>query len=275
MSDIGNQVLKFYDRTPFNYLSDPRIIASKIKSRNIIQDYAPLVESKISKKDVIEFGCGAGWLSLCLSYYYKCKVTSLDFNPRAIRMAETVQEILGTNVKFVCADFTKEFVKETYDWIVSVGVLHHTANAMENLDILIKKYMRQPGNILIGLYHLYGRRPFLEKIKKVKQSSQDVEIWKKEYRKLDSRFSAQEEQHFESWFTDQVLHPFETQHTLKEVLHVFERNGVYFTGTSLNGYRPEETGTILESETEQELKAQNRIQKGVYDPGFFVVTGTK
>ncbi|NBP01882.1 MAG: class I SAM-dependent methyltransferase [Proteobacteria bacterium] len=273
--DIGGIVKKFYGQTPFNLPETEKEIAEKVRSRNIFLDYAPIPPEKFKDKAVIEFGCGSGWLSLCLSYYFKSQVTAVDFNEKSLLYANSAQKILGTNVRFVCADFTTMFMNQTFDWIISVGVLHHTANAMKNLDLLIKKYLRENGNVLIGLYHKHRRSPFLEHIKKLKIKSHTESHLISEYRKLDKRFSQKQENHFLSWFHDQVMHPFESQHTLKEVLKVFSKNQIKFEATSLNQFKTEDLEKIFLEESKQEKKAQIKLKENIFDPGFFIVYGSR
>jgi len=275
MNDIGSKVKKFYEKTPFNFPDSPAIIEKKIRERNLILDYAPLTKEKLYKSKVIELGCGSGWLSLCLSHYYKCEVTAIDFNQKSINIAQAAQNLLKTNVKFICADFTKEFLNEKFNWVISVGVLHHTAHAMTNLDALIKHYLDDQGNILVGLYHLHGRRPFLDKIEQLKNSTQDEAVLMEAYRKIDQRFLLNEEEYFLSWFADQVLHPFESQHTLEEVMNVFDKNKITHRGTSINQFKSERLRDIIENESALEIKAKKNIQKGIFDPGFFTVLGER
>jgi len=253
MNDIGSKVKKFYEKTPFNFPDSPSIIEKKIRDRNLILDYAPLAKEKLYKRKVIELGCGSGWLSLNLSHYYKCEVTAIDFNQKSINIAQEAQNLLKTNVRFICADFTKEFLNEKFNWVISVGVLHHTAHAMINLDQLIKRYLDDQGNILVGLYHLHGRRPFLDKIEQLKNSNQDQAVLMEAYRKIDQRFSLNEEEYFLSWFADQVLHPFESQHTLAEVIKVFDRNKIIHCGTSINQFKSENLLDIIENERAFEI----------------------
>ena len=270
------QKLKSFTKRPLStFQIHQLLLKKKIRERNLILDYAPLTKEKLYKSKVIELGCCSGWLSLCLSHYYKCEVTAIDFNQKSINIAQAAQNLLKTNVKFICADFTKEFLNEKFNWVISVGVLHHTAHAMINLDALIKHYLDDQGNILVGLYHLHGRRPFLDKIEQLKNSTQDEAVLMEAYRKIDQRFLLNEEEYFLSWFADQVLHPFESQHTLEEVMNVFDKNKITNRGTSINQFKSERLRDIIENESALEIKAKKNIQKGIFDPGFFTVLGER
>ena len=45
-------------------------------------------------------------------------------------------------------------------------------------------------------------------------------------------------QHSYSWYRDQVLHPHETQHTLKEIKIWLKEIGFKLQSTSINNYKP-------------------------------------
>ena len=53
----------------------------------MVQIY-PFEEDFFEVDSVLELGCGAGWLSNSISYYYGAKVLGVDFNPIAIEMAK-------------------------------------------------------------------------------------------------------------------------------------------------------------------------------------------
>ena len=79
-----------------------------------------------------------------------------------------------------------------------------------------------------------------------------------------------------SWFRDQVLHPHETQHTLDEVIKIYEKNNYKFTGTSINNF---EENLDLEKLRIKEKKLLDvgikRLDEKKYYPGFFIVSGEK
>jgi hypothetical protein len=56
------------------------------------------------------------------------------------------------------------------------------------------------------------------------------------YRSLHSSLS--DDLQLISWFRDQVLHPYETQHTLRELIPVLEASGMQIVSTSINGFSP-------------------------------------
>lgn len=159
----------------------------------------------------------AGWLSNSIAYYYGLDMTAIDFNPDVIEKAKETSKILSVNVKFQCADLFK-FSCEPKDIVISVGVLHHTSDCLGGVRRCIE-LTRNGGGVFIGLYHKYARKPFLDYFKTLKEENSDEDFLFKKYRELDGRHA--DETQAKSWFMDQVLHPYETQHTLEEIAGIF------------------------------------------------------
>ena len=87
------EVKDFYEETPFNYDEDNTFFIKNIKNTNQILEYGDLhklltnkfvFESSNKIKSIIEFGCGTGWLSNSLAYYYKKNVLGVDFTEKAL-----------------------------------------------------------------------------------------------------------------------------------------------------------------------------------------------
>lgn len=84
---------------------------------------------------ILEVGCGVGWLSNSIAYYYQTDVTAIDFNNVAVESAKATAKILGTRVKFECADLF-HYTCSPKDIVISIGVLHHTSNFFLGADCL-------------------------------------------------------------------------------------------------------------------------------------------
>lgn len=269
-----NDVLEFYKKLQFNETSTPEMSAELIKKRNGVSYVFPNISYIAAADRILEVGCGAGWLSNSIAYYYGNEVEAIDFNPRAIQCAKLTSEVLGRGIspKFVQADLF-EYETEPADLVISIGVLHHTSDCMLGVEKCID--LTKPGGcIFLGLYHKYGRKPFLDFFKKLKSISDDEEYLFEEYRKLDNRHK--DVLQAKSWFLDQVMHPFETQHTLKEVMGVFEKKNVRLICTSINSYdRITDLDMLYEKEKEYYEIGKKHIEEGRYFPGFFYILGEK
>jgi SAM-dependent methyltransferase len=270
MNKISEKVLDFYKIMPFNIYGDNKIACNNIKKNPIYDTYPFLTKSLESSGSILDIGCGGGWLVNNIGYHYKSKkITGIDFNPIAIKFASEVSKKLNLSNTFEVQDLFK-FKQEGFDLILSMGVLHHTDDCLAALDHVCKLGGKK-SKIFIGLYHKFGRKPFLDYVNSIKHLNEDAKFEKyKEIHKLT------DEVHLKSWFRDQVLHPHETQHTLSEVLEVFKNNNYVFKGTSINHFRKNESmDQILLEEKNLINYANEKIKKKIYYPGFFIVAGEK
>lgn len=280
-SYANSNVLEFYKKLPFNYNSDVATAAAEVMSdkEDILKFYVPVPEEILMDDEarVLELGCGTGWLSSLLANYYGCSVTAVDFNPVAIEHAIRINKAAGgteDNPRFHVADLFL-FDAPAFDVVISHGVLHHTDNCMEGIRKACS-LVKGLGHIVIGLYNRCGRKPFLDyfQILKDKQLSDD-ELFQ-EYLRLDKRH-ADDMTRARSWFYDQVLHPHETQHTVREVVEVFTECGVKPTATSIDGYASGLTDldAVLAREKQMYETGLKAIQNGSYYTGYFVMVGEK
>lgn len=148
---------------------------------------------------------------------------------------------------------------------------HDSAAAIEHLCL---NCLRPGGSITIGLYHKYGRQPFLDHFEQMKQQGATKEQLLNRYRELHSQHL--DETHLVSRFRDRVLHPHETQHTLAEMLPILEQTGMKLIATSINHFQPiESLERLIEEETKYQEIAKKKLQKNQYFPGFFLFTALK
>ncbi len=281
----NREVLAFYTEMPFDYRGDAAKHAASIRTTNPIDSYPvlkPLLKPKKSlnpfaqrqRTNVLEVGCGAGWLSNAIAHYYSASVQAIDFNPVAIERAKEISRILGTNVEFDVADLFLYQPETPAEVSISLGVLHHTNDCLGAVRRMFDDFTVPGGHSFIGLYHAYGRKPFLDHFSSLQSKGFSEDALLEEYRNLDSRFK--DETHLVSWFRDQVLHPHETQHSLKELLPVMADCGMELKATSINRFQPiDSVEALLAQEIEMEKLARERLDAGAYFPGFFVILAKK
>lgn len=272
-------VLEFYKNLPFNIYSDIDYSVKNIKKNNPTEFYPPLKDiiKNNTEFNLLDLGCGVGWLSNSLSFYYnKINVTGVDFNPVAINYANQVKNKLKLKTSFIIEDLFKVNFKFKFNIICSIGVLHHTNNCLEGIKKIVSLF---PEYFVIGLYHKYGRKPFLDHFENLKLKYQNLKrdelenILYKEYKKLDTRFV--EETHLLSWFKDQVLHPHETQHTLSEILPIIKEK-YEIISTSLSKFQKiENLSKILETEAQMYDVGLKKLKQNKYFPGFFIFVAKK
>jgi 2-polyprenyl-3-methyl-5-hydroxy-6-metoxy-1,4-benzoquinol methylase len=266
---VGNEaVLAFYRALPFNYRMSAKEHARTIRAVDQIAHYpclTPLLKPGVS---VLDVGCGTGWFSLSAAVHYRATVTGIDFNEVAVARAREVARALGVAADFQTVDIFNFDSPARYDIVASLGVLHHTGDCARALRICAD-HVGIGGHLFIGLYHLYGRRPFLDHFQQLKAAGASDAEMLAQYRILHSSIS--DETHLRSWFRDQVLHPLETQHTLRELVPVLEDAGFSVEATSINGFRPfDRLDDLFDLEPQLEMVGRERLARQEYYPGFFV-----
>ena len=263
-------VLEFYKELPFNYGSSIDMDVSRIVRQNPLAAYPMLAPLLDESTRVLEVGCGVGWLSNAIAYHHGSHVTAIDFNPRVIERARDVAQALGTDVEFRVEDVFLYDPQTQFDLVVSVGVLHHTDNCLAGVERVFETFTRPGGRAFLGLYHHYGRRPFLDHFEAMKQRGADEEEMLAEYRVLHPQLK--DDVLALSWFRDQVLHPKETQHTLEELLPLLESSGMTLEATSVNRFAPiDSLEALVEQEKGLAAYAQQILEQRRYFPGFFIV----
>ena len=277
ITHINEDVLAFYRNLPFNYYSEPRVAAESLRGSNPIVNYPDLVDVLKKGKSVLDVGCGAGWLVNAINHYfgsYGTRAEGLDANPVALEQAAAVATILDSESKFLEKDLFLYEPARPYDLVISLGVLHHTNNCIEAVRHICKRFVAPGGDFYLGLYHKYGRKPFLDHFAKLKESGALEEELREEFRRLLPHNT--DETHFMSWFRDQVLHPHETQHSVEEINTVLEDEGMRLVSTSINKFAPIDTlAAIFEQEKDYLGLGEKRLREGTYFPGFFVVFAHK
>lgn len=269
MKNISDQVLAFYTSLPFNIYDDSSLAIENIRNFNLKKTYPFIIEAVNGSDTIIDVGCGGGWLTNVLAYHFNKSVTGLDFNPVALEHAKKISEMLNNKNEYIAENIFTYKSDKKFDLIISMGVLHHTIDCMKALEIICD--MGKMGSkIYVGLYHKYGRKPFLEKFNSKNLKEKDkLELYKLMHPLKD-------EKHQLSWFRDQVLHPHETQHVLEEVLEVFKKKNYSFTGTSINKFDKQESlESILNKEKKLYDYAFKKLKNNIYYPGFFIVGGEK
>ncbi len=268
--DPDEPVRAFYQALPFNHYGDVQAEAESLRDNVIPSTYPDLhhVLSQAEVRSVADCGCGTGWLSNTLALHYDVEVKGIDFTSRALDRARDVASRLGVDrrVRLVEADLLELSTDERFDLVVSLGVLHHMEDPRQAFDC-IQRLARLGSHVYIGLYHQPGRGPFLRHFCEILERGGE-EAALAEFRRLRSD-SGDDEQQL-SWFRDQVLHPRETQHTLREVVEWLDAAGLELVSTSINRFQPfTDLEALFELEAGYEERSRRALQELRFFPGFF------
>jgi SAM-dependent methyltransferase len=215
---------------------------------------------------------GSGWFVNSCSYFYGCSATGIDLNPVVLKQARSVARLIDgceTNqfIETNLFDFQPEY---PFTIVNSLGVLHHTPDCHAAIRHVLK-WVAPGGYLHLGLYHRYGRKPFLDHFKSLQaRGATDAELYE-EFKILNPNIT--DETHMLSWFRDQVLHPHETQHTYEEITALLASEGFVIEATSINNFKkPLPLAEIIEMEQGlAEVSKKALYQKRRYFPGFFVL----
>lgn len=269
---ITGQVRAFYEEMPFNYYATAEDAALRVAANPILSypDLDALLGDDAIDR-VLEIGCGAGWASNAIALNYKRKVTAVDMTQKALDRAREVSRLIGAEDKtsFIQSDLFDFQPEGRFDLVLSIGVLHHTYDCRKAFDH-VSRLVDKGGFLFVGLYHLAGRRVFLQMFQDILQHEGEEAAFQ--------RFAAlnapqRDETHLRSWFRDQVLHPNETQHSLEEVLGWLDQNGLHLISTSINGYDDvRDRRALIEEEAAYEALSRARnYDENRFFPGFFTV----
>ena len=273
MSFANSEVLAFYKTLPFNFRESVTSTIEAIRCQDPRLAYPVLRPLMSSKSRVLDVGCGAGWFANSISHHCGCAVTAIDFNPVAVERARQVAQAMDLSTEFQVADLFLYSPLKPFDLVVSLGVLHHTNNCAAAVR-RVCEFVKPGGHVFIGLYHKYGRQPFLDHFREMHKQGVSEETMMARYKKLHS--GLQDHTLLLSWFRDQVLHPHETQHTLEEMVPVITEAGMTLVSTSVNRFAAiTSLGELYTEEKKQRETAKRRLKQNQYFPGFFVFLARK
>lgn len=220
LGDVTDTVMAFYQENPFPNYDDIESEETLIeKARQGI--FAQLLDEQIPQGAfVLDVGCGTGQLTNFLGLNYNRRVFGSDICLPSLRLAQGFRDRYNIrNAGFMQMNlFRPAFKKESFNLVISNGVLHHTADpygAFRSISRLVK-----PGGfIVIGLYNKIGRlttdfKRFLFRVTGDRLSFLDGHMRNQRYNKQRKR----------AWFFDQYKHPHESKHTFSEVIDWYETN---------------------------------------------------
>jgi SAM-dependent methyltransferase len=275
--DVTLTVKSFYEETPFpNYDDFDNVGWLVEKARKGV--FAKLLDDQIPPGvRILECGCGTGQMSNFLSVASRT-VFGSDMSLHSLSLGEEFKEKNDLEtVHFVQMNlFRPCFKPDTFDLVISNGVLHHTSDPFLGLQ-RIARLVRPGGYLLVGLYHRYGRtitnlRRAIFRVTGDRFAFLDPNLRKREASAAKKR----------AWLMDQYKHPHESRHTIREAMGWLDRIGFRFVKSipKTNGrpfspserlFAPEPPGTTLQ----QTLSELGMVLTGSREGGFFIVIAQK
>ena len=140
----------------FNYFDEGEI-------ENIGNEYFDIVDfSKFNENSTaLDVGCGTGRWSIYLSSKFS-NVYAMDPSKAIFSAANLTKDIPGIHLLKASAE-NIPFEDNTFDLVISLGVLHHIPDTQKALNSIVKK-VKGGGQCLIYLYYALDNRSILYKM---------------------------------------------------------------------------------------------------------------
>ncbi len=233
ITKTGQKVQNFYNETCFPDYELARF-NSKEDLRIAAKSFAEILDNSIPETaSIIDVGTGTGQLAAFLSLRRK-NVWGIDFCDNSLSKAKSLKQKLGLNsLHFKKIDILNqrqiENIDIKFDYVLCLGVLHHTGNAYQGFKNILK-LLKPKGYIVIGLYNKFGRIPLKIRRVLVKTIFKNNEKIKERFIRMQIE-DIKDKEKIRGWWNDQYLHPHESCHTMGEVLKWFKKNKIQYYQT--------------------------------------------
>jgi 2-polyprenyl-3-methyl-5-hydroxy-6-metoxy-1,4-benzoquinol methylase len=223
-TDVTTRIRSFYEETPFpSYegLEDFGELVAKGQSNPFSRQ---LLDAVGYNKTVLECGCGTGQMSHFLQLNNN-HVLGIDLSLSSLGLAmEHKQRNQLVRAGFCQMNIFELAIKDnSFDVVISHGVLHHTFDARRAFASIVKK-CKPGGIVMVGLYNKPSRFPTWLRSKMIRVLGPKIDYVVRN-RIRDSRKA-------EVWIKDQYFNPHETWHSIDEVMGWFKENDVEYLNCS-------------------------------------------
>jgi Tfp pilus assembly protein PilF/SAM-dependent methyltransferase len=163
---ISDSVRQQYEENPYPRWVDPASrpspepIAAYLRRTYPFASLSGLFDGAA---DALIAGCGTGWQSVDVARRFVVgKILAVDLSAASLAFAiRKTRELSVTNIEYAQADLLElAALGRRFDFVDSIGVLHHLADPFEGWRILLS-LLRPAGVMRIGLYSETGRRAVL------------------------------------------------------------------------------------------------------------------
>lgn len=148
--------MDFYRGLPFNQPSGVAEAIALIQRTDLSCEYPIVVDLTSRSGNFLEVGCGTGWFIAASERHLRVQGVGIDFNPVAIDFAHKVAMKMNLESEYVCADLWTYHPTSPFDLVVSLGVLHHTANCLGAIERVLTSFVSRGGLIRGALPRLWA-----------------------------------------------------------------------------------------------------------------------
>ena len=193
----------------------------------------------------LDVGCGTGNRTMKVARHYGVrKYVGVDHSRASLKIAQCVakEEEFDRFVGIESDLFDLPFPDDSFDIVLSQGVLHHTPNPLRGLQELVR-VCRPGGLIALYLYNKWNHwRHNIQKNKVSRLAGPDFERRFHMAHRLYGRKPIEEMTPEQiATFYDQYCHPHKSDHTVGETLRWFDQLGLTYWGS----YPPMRFGDLL------------------------------
>ena len=222
--DVTSRVKSFYEENPFPSYEGLEEFGELVNKGSHNPFSANLLEAIGFNKTVLECGCGTGQLTQFLQLNNN-HTLGIDMSLGSLRLA--VEHKLRNGLErgsFAQMNIFDLAIKDnSFDVVISHGVLHHTFDARRAFSHIVKK--AKPGGIvMVGLYNSYARIPTWLRSKVIGVLGPKIDFV--------VRNRIQDARKADIWIKDQYYNPHETWHSIDEVMDWFEENDLEYLNCS-------------------------------------------
>lgn len=164
-----------YKENKFTFHSDNGVFSKdKIDfgSRVLVET---ILENETEAQNLLDVGCGYGFIGLVLSKVLNCHATLVDVNKRAVHLAKMNSKALSSQAEiFVSACY--ENVHGTYDLIVTNPPIRAGKQVVLQILLEAKQYLKERGRLWFVVRKDQGAKSIMKEL----ESDYSLEVVKKE-----------------------------------------------------------------------------------------------
>lgn len=244
-SSVTEMMRSFYEEHPFpSYegLEEFGTLANKGWTNPFSRE---LLDAVGYNKLILECGCGTGQLThfLQLNNNHTLGI-DLSLSSLGLAMEHKKRNQLERSSFAQMNIFDLAIKDESFDVVISHGVLHHTYDARAAFAHIARK-VKPGGIVVVGLYNSYARIMTWVRSKLIGTLGSKIDYV--------VRNRINDERKAQIWIEDQYFNPHETWHSIGEVQSWFAENGIEYLNC---------TPPILDTDGEQSRSLFDRTDPG-------------
>lgn len=222
--EVTARVRSFYEENPFPSYEGLEEFGELVNKGGRNPFSAQLLKAIGYNKTVLECGCGTGQLSHFLQLNNN-HVLGIDMCLASLGLAmeHKLRNDLPRSAFAQMNIFDLSIKDNSFDVVISHGVLHHTFDARRAFGQIVRK-AKPGGIIMVGLYNRPARLPTWIRSKLIGLFGNRIDYV--------VRNRIQDARKADIWIKDQYYNPHETWHSIDETLGWFEENDVDFLNCS-------------------------------------------